>query len=101
MAAPISPPAGKGQITVQIKVPAGTTVASALLRTASGDLPLDLVDAAALVGEYATIIDSDKARCATSGSVVLDVDGEFGPSTVSCPETPLFDTRACDPSASR
>jgi len=93
-------PSGRGQITVQIKVPTDTTVNSALLKTASGKLALDLIDAAALVGEYATIIDSDKANCAPSGAVVLEVEGEFGSSTLACPEVPLFDARACDASSS-
>ena len=66
----------------------------------SGELPLDLIDAAALVGEYATIIDSDKANCATSGSVVMEVEGELGTSTIGCPEMPLFDPRACYTSTS-
>lgn len=91
-----APPAGKGQLTVQIKVPPDTRLNSALLKTTSGELALDLIDAAALVGEYATIIDSEKANCATSGSLVLDVEGEFEASTIACPEIPLFKARACD-----
>jgi Diguanylate cyclase, GGDEF domain len=95
-----APPAGKGEILVQIKVPPDSTLQSAVLKMPSGELPLDLIDAAALVGEYATIIDSDKANCATSGSVVMEVEGELGTSTIGCPEMPLFDPRACYTSAS-
>jgi len=95
-----APPSGRGQLTVQIKVPTDATLNSALLKTTSGELALDVVDAAALVGEYATIIDSERANCAPSGVLVLDVEGEFGTSTTSCPEIPLFDPHACDASSS-
>ena len=95
-----APPSGRGQLTVQIKVPTDTTLNSALLKTTSGELALDVVDAAALVGEYATIIDSAKAHCAASGNLVLEMAGEFEASTIGCPEISLFDASACDESPS-
>jgi len=49
---------------------------------------------------YATIIDSTKAHCATSGNLVLDVEGEIDASTTACPDVPLFKAGACDESAS-
>jgi len=94
------PPSGKGEIIVRIKVPHGDSLKSALLKTSSGDLALDVMDAASLIGEYATIIDSAKAHCAASGNLVLEVEGELETSTVGCPEISLFDAGACEESPS-
>jgi hypothetical protein len=94
------PPSGKGEIVVRIKVPHGDSLKSALLTTSSGDLALNVMDAASLIGEYATIIDSAKAHCAASGNLVLEMAGEFEASTIGCPEISLFDASACDESPS-
>lgn len=94
------PPAGKGDLIIRIRLPQHCSLKSALLTTSSGELALDVIDAALLSGDYATIIDSTKAHCATSGTLVLVVEGEFETSTVGCPETPLFKAGACDESSS-
>jgi hypothetical protein len=94
------PPTGKGDLIIRIRLPQHCSLKSALLKTATGELALDVMDAALLNGDYATIIDSTKAHCATSGNLVLDVEGEFEASTIGCPEISLFDARVCDESPS-
>jgi hypothetical protein len=90
------PPAGKGGIIVLLKVPTDNTLKSATLKTASGEQPLEVTPAVSLTGEYETTIDSEAAKCASSGVVVLEVEGEFEVNTISCPEVPLFKPDACD-----
>jgi hypothetical protein len=89
------PPSGKGEIVVLIKVPSDNTLKSATLKTASGELPLEVTPAGSLTGEYETMIDSETAKCAASGNVVLEVEGEFEVNTIACPEVPLFKPGAC------
>jgi hypothetical protein len=89
------PPAGKGGIIVFVKVPSDSKLKSATLKTTSGELPLEVTPAVSLTGEYETIIDSEAAKCAASGNVVLEVEGEFEANTISCPEVPLFKPSAC------
>lgn len=94
------PPAGKGDLIIRIRLPQNCSLKSALLKTATGELTLDVIDAALLSGDYATIIDSAKTHCAASGTLVLVVEGEFEASTIGCPEISLFKAGACDESAS-
>jgi hypothetical protein len=94
------PPAGKGGISVRITVPRDSTLKSALLKTASGQLDLELTSAMSSTGPYATIIDGQKLNCPTAGTMVLVVEGEFDTSTVGCPEISLFRANACDESSS-
>lgn len=94
------PPTGKGDLIIRIKLPQDCSLKSALLKTATGELVLDVINSALLSGDYATIIGGAKAHCATSGSLVLEVEGEFEASTIGCPQISLFDARACDESLS-
>jgi hypothetical protein len=94
------PLAGKGRLMVRIKVPRNSTLRSIVLRTTSGELALEVMDAASLIGEYATLIDSATANCAASGTLVLEVEGDIENSSVACSDVPLFDPRACDESPS-
>ena len=94
------PPSGKGRIMVGISVPHESTLQSALLKTSSGQLALDLATTTAWAGLYTFVIASDKVDCAPSGTLALVVEGEFGASTVGCPEIPLFKAGACDESPS-
>jgi hypothetical protein len=92
------PPAGKGGIVVLITIPSDSRLKSATLKTTSGELPLEVTPGVSLTGEYETIIDSEAAKCAPSGRVVLEVEGEFETNTLACPEVPLFKPGACDES---
>jgi hypothetical protein len=94
------PASGKGRIMVGVSVPQESTLQSALLKTSSGQLALDLTTTTAWAGLYTFVIASDKVDCAPSGNLVLVVEGEFGASTVGCPEVPLFKAGACDESPS-
>jgi hypothetical protein len=94
------PPSGKGRVMVGINVPQESTLQSALLKTSSGQLALDLTTTTAWAGLYTFVIASDKVDFAPSGTLVLVAEGEFAASTVDCPEIPLFRAGACDESTS-
>ncbi len=94
------PPSGKGGINVRVTVPRDSTLKSALLKTASGQLNLELTSTMSSTGLYATIIDGQQLNCPSSGTLVLVVEGEFDTSTVGCPEISLFRAKACDESSS-
>jgi hypothetical protein len=89
-------PAGSGAIILQILLPPSSTVKSAVLKTASGQLSVDLPARPWWPVVYETMLDGKKAKCAPSGAFVLVVEGEFETNTVSCPETPLFNAGACE-----
>ena len=91
-----APPAGSGGLIVLIKVPSESRLKSVLLKTTSGELALDVTPTTSLVGEYETIIDSEKTNCAVSGAPFLDLEREFETDTIACPEIPLFKPNACD-----
>jgi hypothetical protein len=77
-------PAGSNGILVRIREPRDSVLKSVLLKTASGDLPLEVTDSVPLVGEYETIIDSQRINCASSGTMLLDVEGEIETRTAAC-----------------
>jgi hypothetical protein len=89
-------PAGSGAIILQILLPPSSTVKSAMLKSASGQLAVDLPPRPWWPVIYETTLDGKKAKCAPSGAFVLVVEGEFETTTVSCPETPLFKAGACE-----
>jgi len=78
-------PADASGILVRIKVPRDSALKSVLLKTESGELVLELIDAMPLVGEYEAIIDIQKTNCATSGTLFVDVEGDLETKTAACP----------------
>ena len=78
-------PAGESGILVRIKVPRNSTLTSALFKTTSGELVLEVADAMPLVGEYEAIIDIQKTNCATSGTLFVAVEGNLDTKTAACP----------------
>ena len=90
------PPAGTSAILARIKVPHDSTLKSALLRTASGELALEVTDSVPLIGEYEVIIDNEKTNCAGSGTLFLDVEGELETKTTDCPGIVLPKATTCN-----
>ena len=78
------PPVGASGILVRIKVPRDSTLKSVLLKTASGELPLEVTGSIPLAGEYETIIDNQKTNCATSGTLFVDVEGTLEAKRATC-----------------
>jgi hypothetical protein len=78
-------PADGSSVLVRIKVPRDSTLKSVLLKTASGELMLEVTDAVPLVGEYEAMIDIQKTNCATSGTLIVDVEGDLETMTAACP----------------
>jgi hypothetical protein len=78
-------PSGTNGILARIRVPHDTTLRSAMLKTASGDLALEMIDSMPLVGEYEAIIDSQKTNCASTGTLMLTVEGDLETKTATCP----------------
>jgi hypothetical protein len=78
-------PVDGSSVLVRIKVPRDSTLKSGLLKTASGELMLEIIDAVPLVGEYEAMIDLQKTNCATSGILIVDVEGDLEAMTVACP----------------
>jgi hypothetical protein len=58
-------PTDGSSLLVRIKVPRDSTFKSVLLKTASGELMLEVTDAVPLIGEYEAMIDIQKTNCAT------------------------------------
>ena len=78
-------PAGTNEIVVLIRVPNKSAVKSALLKTTYGDVDLELANSLPLIGEYETVIDSEKTQCATSGTLLLEVERDLETKTATCP----------------
>ena len=95
-ASPILLPVSRSSIVVSFALPPNSTLTSAVLITTSGQLALDVPTTSLWPTSYDTLIDCKKAKCASSGNLVLAVEGELEPSSVSCPQIPLFKTGACD-----
>jgi hypothetical protein len=77
-------PEGASGILVRIRVPNDSALKSVLLKTASDELPLEVTNSLPLVGEYETIIDAGKTNCATSGTLLLEVEGDLETKTATC-----------------
>ena len=80
-----SPPTGTSEILVRIRVSQDRTPKTILLRTASGETTLDVTNSLPLLGQYETIIDLEKTNCATSGTLLVDVEGDLETKTATCP----------------
>jgi hypothetical protein len=80
-----SPPAGTNEILVRIKVSQDRTPRTILLRTTFGETTLDVTNSLPLLGQYETIIDLAKTNCATSGTLLVDVEGDLETKTATCP----------------
>jgi hypothetical protein len=78
-------PADRSGILVRIKIPRDSTLKSVLLRTAFGELVLEVTAAIPLVGEYEATVDLQKTNCATSGTLFVDVEGDLETETAACP----------------
>jgi hypothetical protein len=77
-------PDGASNILVRIKVPNASTLKSVLLKTASGELALEVIDSIPLAGEYEMLIDNQKTNRATSGTLFVDVEGNLETKTATC-----------------
>jgi hypothetical protein len=97
---PIVLPTSRGSIVVRFALPRSSTLTSALLNTPSGQFALDVPATLLWPTTYDTLIDCKKVKCASSGNLVLAVEGELEPSSVTCPQIPLFKIGACDECAS-
>ena len=91
-----SPPAGTNEILVRIRVPQDRTPKTILLRTTSGETILDVTNSLPLLGQYETIIDLEKNNCATSGSLLVDVEGDLETKTATCPGLLLPKNPTCN-----
>ena len=91
-----SSPAGTSEILVRIGVQRGTTPKMILLRTTSEDTTLPVTNSLPLLGQYETIIDLEKTNCATSGTLLVDVEGEFETKTATCRGILLPKSRTCN-----
>jgi hypothetical protein len=79
-----SPPPGMNGILVRINVPKDTAPKTILLQTANGAMALDVTNSLPLLGQYETIIDLEKTDCATSGALLVNVEGELEAKTATC-----------------
>jgi hypothetical protein len=79
------PPPGMSEILVRIEVPRDSTPKVLRLETASGETTLDVTNSLPLLGQYETIIDTEQTNCATSGTLLVDVEGELETKTATCP----------------
>jgi hypothetical protein len=91
-----SPPAGTSEILVRIRVSRDRTPKTILLRTTSRDTTLAVTNSLPLLGQYETIIDLEKTNCATSGTLLVDVEGELETKTATCRGILLPKSRTCN-----
>jgi hypothetical protein len=90
------PPAGTKEILVRIRVWQDRTPKTILLRTSSGETTLDVTNSLPLLGQYETIIDLEKTNCATSGTLLVDVEGDLEIKTATCPGIILPKAPTCN-----
>jgi hypothetical protein len=79
-----SPPAGTREILVRIRVSQDWTPKTIRLRTTSGETTLDVTNSVPLLGQYETIIDLEKTNCASSGSLLVDIEGDLETKAANC-----------------
>jgi hypothetical protein len=79
------PTPGMGGILVRIEVPNDNTVKAIRLETASGDTTLAVTSSLPLLGQYETIIDTELTNCATTGTLLVEVEGELETKPATCP----------------
>jgi len=78
------PPAGTNEILVRIRVSQDRSPKTILLRTTSGEMTLEVTNSVPLLGQYETIIDLEKTNCATSGTLLVDVEADLEIKTATC-----------------
>ena len=91
-----SPPAGTSEVLVRIRVSRDTTPKTILLRTTSADTTLAVTNSLPLLGQYETLIDLEQTNCATSGTILVDIEGDFATKTATCRGILLPKSRTCN-----
>jgi len=89
-------PSGARGILAYLKVPSDGSLRSVRLRTVAGELPLEVTESLPLVGEYETFIDAQRTSCATSGTLLLEVEGTLDTKTAVCPAIVLPRASECN-----